>query len=92
MQQGKAPYLTGREIGGNRFAPLGAMSCGGRGKVLQRACECLAACAERVEYLGCLLRQREVMDGASYFVFPQCGVFAAAKLIEVALGRMVFQS
>lgn len=92
MQQGKAPEGTGREIGGNKFAPSGAKSCSGRGKVLQRPCECLAACAERVEYLGCLLRQREVMYGASNLSFPHRGMLADAELIEVALGRMIFQS
>ena len=52
MEQGFIRGVTGRETGGNELAPPVANSCGGRGKFLRRTCECLAAVAKRLGFLG----------------------------------------
>ena len=46
-EQGKLRGRKGIDTACNKFAPLVAISCGGRGNILWRACEYLAAAAAR---------------------------------------------
>ena len=50
--QGFTREVTGRETRGNELAPPVANCCGGRGKLLRRTCECLAAAVKRLKLLG----------------------------------------
>ena len=50
--QGFTREVTGKETGGNELAPPVANCCGGRGNILRRACECLAAAAKRLGFLS----------------------------------------
>ena len=67
------------------FAAGGAKVCGGRAKSLRRTVQ---TCYD----LRRLLRQWEVMVGASYLLLLQYGIFTEAEVVEIALGRMVLQT
>jgi hypothetical protein len=51
-EQGFRRDVTGSERQGNQFAPPVANCCGGRGNILWRACEFLAAAAKRHKTFG----------------------------------------
>ena len=67
-----------------RFAADGANICSERAKIVQQAL--------RDNVQESLLRQWEVVDGASYFLLPERRIATKTKFGEITLGRVVFQS
>lgn len=74
------------------FAADVRISCGGRGKGLQRTGKNLAAGAANLFYNIKLLLQWEVMEGTPNLLLSQLGVLTVAETVKVTLGRVVFQS
>ena len=69
-EQGKLRGRKGIDTACNKFAPPVRISCSGRGNILRRACEYLAAAAKRLPSTELLLHG-EVMIGSSELYFSK---------------------